>query len=236
MTFGAEALRVEHCRIEGGVINVQRRFRKSLGGPASGGSVRKSLLVATLVLSSSVLAATPPEGVEYKPRRGFFTETDVGVFFTLGGENLYSNAQSYLQLGVGYDLTETISLGVHFGLGSSAANCFAGYVPDTDICALSDNFTVAFGDMTAAYHVRLSDRLYLTPKLAAGYTRLDPAPVDMGGEPGRSIHAPNAGVGIGLEYGTMMDHFSVGADFMARYVIGPNIPTFALFPRVKYTF
>ncbi len=198
--------------------------------------MKKSVLVAALVLSSSALAATPPEGVEFKPRRGFFTETDIGMFFTLGGENLYSNAQSYLQLGVGYDLTETISLGAHFGLGSSAANCFAGYLPDSDICALSDNFTVTFGDVTAAYHVRLTDRLYLTPKLAAGYTRLDPAPVDAGGEPGRALNALNAGAGIGIEYGTMMDHFSVGADFLARYVIGPNIPTFALFPRVKYTF
>lgn len=198
--------------------------------------MRKSLLVAALVLSTTALAGPPPEGVDFKPRRGFFTETDIGMFFTLGGQNVYSNAQSYLQLGVGYDLTESISLGLHFGLGSSAANCFAGYLPNTDTCALSDNFTVAFGDMTAAYHVHMVDRLYLTPKVAAGYTRLDPAPVDMGGDPGRSINAINAGVGIGLEYGTMMDHFSVGADFLARYVIGPNIPTFALFPRVKYTF
>ncbi len=198
--------------------------------------MKKCLLVTALLMSTTALGAAPPEGVEFKPRRGFFTETDVGVFFTLGGENAYSNAQSYLQLGVGYDLTEELSLGMHFGLGTSAANCFAGYLPETDVCALSDNFTLAFGDVTAAYHVRLADRLYLTPKVAAGYTRLDPAPVEVTGEPGRPIHAPNAGVGIGIEYATMMEHFSVGADFLARYVIGPNIPTFALFPRVKYTF
>lgn len=196
----------------------------------------KKLLVAALVLSSTaVLGATPPEGVEYKPRRGFFTETDIGVFFTLGGENAYSNAQTYLQLGVGYDVTETLSLGAHFGLGSSAANCFAGYLADSEVCALSDNFTVAFFDVTAAYNVKLSERFYLTPKLAAGWTRLDPAPTGEG-DPGRALNAPNAGAGIGLEYHTSMDHFSVGADLLARYIIGPNIPTFAIFPRVKYTF
>jgi hypothetical protein len=198
--------------------------------------VRKSLLFAALVLSSPVLAATPPEGVEFKPRRGFFTETDIGVFFTLGGENSYSNAQSYLQLGVGYDVTESLSLGAHFALGTSAANCFATYQEATGLCSLSDNFTVAFGDLTAAYHVRLAERFFLTPKLAAGYTRLDPAPVEDEGDPSRAISAFNAGVGIGIEYATMMDHFSVGADVLARYVIGPNIPTFAIFPRVKYTF
>ncbi len=198
--------------------------------------MKKSLLVAALVLSSTAAyGSTPPEGVEFKPRRGFFTETDIGVFFTLGGENSYSNAQTYLQLGVGYDLSEKFSLGAHFGLGSSAANCFAGYLPNSDICSLSDNFTVSFFDVTAAYHVRLSERFYLTPKLAAGWTRLDPAPVGTG-EPGQALNAPNAGAGIGIEYATSMDHFSVGADLLARYIIGPNIPTFAVFPRVKYTF
>ncbi|XXF81011.1 adventurous gliding motility protein CglE [Myxococcaceae bacterium GXIMD 01537] len=196
----------------------------------------KSLLAAALVLSSTAaLGATPPEGVEFKPRRGFFTETDIGVFFTLGGENAYSNAQTYLQLGVGYDLTEKISLGAHFGIGSSAANCFAGYLPGSDVCSLSDNFTVSFFDVTAAYHFRISERLFFTPKLAAGFTRLDPAPVG-DGDPGRAMSAPNAGAGVGLEYATSMDHFSVGADLMARYVLGPNITTFAIFPRVKYTF
>jgi hypothetical protein len=198
--------------------------------------VKKSLLIAALVLSSTAaFAETPPEGVPYTPRQGFFTETDIGVFFTLGGENVYSNAQTYLQLGGGYDLTERISLGAHFGLGSSAANCFAGYLPGTDTCALSDNFTMSFFDVTAAYRVKLADRFYLTPKLAAGYTRLDPAPVGSG-DPGKAMSAPNAGAGIGVEYATSMDHFSVGADLLARYLIGPNITSVAVFPRVKYTF
>lgn len=198
--------------------------------------MKKSLLVAALVLSSTAaFAETPPEGVPYTPRQGFFTETDIGVFFTLGGENVYSNAQTYLQLGVGYDVSERISLGAHFGLGSSAANCFAGYLPGTDTCALSDNFTMSFFDVTAAYRVKLADRFYLMPKLAAGYTRLDPAPVGSG-DPGQAMSAPNAGAGIGLEYSTSMDHFSVGADLLARYLIGPNITSVAIFPRVKYTF
>lgn len=198
--------------------------------------MKKSLLVTALVLSSTAaFGATPPEGVEYQPRRGFFTETDIGVFFTLGGENAYSNAQTYLQLGVGYDLSERISVGAHFGLGSSAANCFAGYLPNSDVCSMSDNFTVAFFDVTAAYNVRLSERFYLAPKLVAGWTRMDPAPTG-NGDPGSVLNAPNAGAGIGIEYATSMDHFSVGADLLARYVIGPNIPTFAVFPRVKYTF
>ncbi len=47
------------------------------------------------------MAGPPPEGVALHVRRGFFTETDIGVFFTVGGNNRYSNAETYLQLGVG---------------------------------------------------------------------------------------------------------------------------------------
>lgn len=199
-----------------------------------------ALLAAPLAAAQQAPVPTPPEGVPLKVRRGFFAETDLGVFWTLGGENRYSNAQSYLQLGVGVDLTERLTVGAHFGLGSSAVNCFAGYLPDSDVCRLPDNFTVAFANGSLAYNFTLGERFYLSPKLLGGMARLDPAPI---GEDGRTaaILAPNAGLGVGIEYFTSMDHFSVGADFAARAVLVPGdhggvIPTFALFPRVKYTF
>jgi len=41
---------------------------------------------------------------------------------------------------------------------------------------------------------------------------------------------------VGVEYATSMDHFSVGADVMSRFILGPNILSFAIYPRIKYTF
>ena len=198
--------------------------------------MNKPLLTALLaLLPTAALSATPPEGVPLQVRRGFFTEADIGAFFTLGGQNAYSNAQTYLQLGVGYDVTERVSLGVHFGLGASAANCFAGYVADSYLCSRTENFTVALADVTAGYRVPLATRFYLVPRIAAGLSRLDPAPTGTG-DPSLAVFAPNAGAGLGVEYAASMDHFSVGVDALARYLIGPNIPTIAVFPRVKYTF
>ncbi len=198
--------------------------------------MKTPLLTAVLaLLPTAALSATPPEGVPLEVRRGFFTEADIGAFFTVGGLNRYSNAQTYLQLGVGYDVSSRLSLGVHFGLGASAANCFSSYLPGTNQCARSDNFSVVFADVTAGWLVPLARRFSLVPKLAAGLTRLDLAPTGTG-DVGAAAVVPNAGVGVGLEYATPMDHFTVGADVLARYLIGPNIPTFALFPRVKYTF
>jgi len=211
---------------------------------SAGGDLKRESLVGKLLLSVALVfmplfarAATPPEGVPLKVRRGFFVETGVGAFWTLGGESGYSNAEPYLQLGLGYDVTEHLSLGAHFGLGTNAVNCFAGYVPGTQDCRLADSFTIAFGDMTAAYRFRVGERFYLAPKVAGGYTRLDPAPVEVsGGSASAAVYAPNAGLGFGFEYATSMEHFTIGADLLVRYVVGPNIPTFAVFPRVKYTF
>ena len=195
------------------------------------------LLVAVILLPSLAAAATPSEGIALTVRRGFFTETDVGGFMTLGGDNDYSNLQTYLQLGIGYDVSQTIELGVHFGMGSNAANCFNGLKANGD-CSATDNFTVTFVDFTAAYLFMLAERFYLDPKVAVGYTLLDPAPVVQGtGADATSINAGvNVGVGVGLEYATSMDHFSIGLDVLGRYILGPNILSLQFFPRVKYTF
>jgi hypothetical protein len=193
--------------------------------------MRLALLLA--LVPGLAFAAVPAEGVQLKVRRGLFTETDIGAMMTFGGRDNYSNAQTYLQLGVGYDLSEHVELVAQFGLGTSAANCFA--VREAGRCALADSFTIGFANLTAAYLVRLAERLYLTPKVTAGYTSLDPAPVRSSG--GRLISsAANVGAGLGIEYATRMDHFSIGADVVGRFIVGTSITSLAIFPRLKYTF
>jgi len=193
--------------------------------------MRLALLLA--LVPGLAVAAVPAEGVQQRVRRGLFTETDIGAMMTFGGRDRYSNAQTYLQLGVGYDLGEHVELIAQFGLGTSAANCFA--TRDAGRCALADSFTMGFANLTAAYLVRLAERLYLSPKVTAGYTSLDPAPVlSDGGRPIRS--AANIGGGVGIEYATRMDHFSIGADVVGRYILGTSIASLAVFPRLKYTF
>jgi hypothetical protein len=199
--------------------------------------VRRALWLLSLlpVLSwaqaqPEVALATPPQGVPLQVRRGFFVETDIGTFFTVGGNDAYSNAQSYLQLGVGYDLLDVFEVGGHIAFGANAFNCFAGRDLPENGCNQTDAFTVTFADVSLAYLLKLSERFYLTPKVVGGYTLLEPEPV------AGFRNGLNAGVGLGIEYATSMDHFSIGAETIVRYVIGANIPTISIFPRVKYTF
>jgi hypothetical protein len=197
--------------------------------------VRKLVALLVVSLASSVVAAAPSEGVPLQVRRGFFTETDIGGFFTLGGDNAYSNLQTYLQLGAGYQLTVgggrgLIPIGLHVAIGANAQNCWSGPGPASSPCRLSDNFTLIFVSASGGYLHRVIERLYIGGKILAGWTFLDPAPVE--GVTG----GVNVGAAASIEYATNMDHFSIGLDVAFRIVIGPNIPSLMFYPRVQYTF
>jgi hypothetical protein len=201
----------------------------------------RKVFVSLVLVPLLASAATPPEGVPLQVRRGFFTETDIGGFFTVGGQDGYSNLQSYLQLGIGYQLSigekNAIPIGFHVGIGANAANCWATRTPAgckesvaAKAEAAADNFTVTFLTLTAGFMRSVLERLYVGGKVLVGYTLLDPAPV-------AGIRAGvNFGVAGSVEYATNMDHFTIGLDVVYRMILGPNIHTLQFFPRVKYTF
>ncbi len=199
--------------------------------------MRKLLVVLTLILVPTFAeAATPSEGIPLKVRRGFFTETDIGGFFTVGGQNGYSNLQSYLQLGAGYQFSfgegekNAIPVGLHVGIGANAANCWSRLQGTDQVCDQSDNFTVTFITASVGFMRQIFERFYVGGKLLVGYTLLDPEPVVSVSK------GVNFGVGGSVEYATNMDHFTIGFDFVYRLVLGPNIHTLQFYPRVKYTF
>ncbi len=204
--------------------------------------MRKLAFLLVALLAPAALAATPSEGQPLQVRRGFFAETDLGGFFTVGGDNAYSNLQTYLQLGIGYQLTigngkGIVPIGLHVGIGANAQNCFSGLKAD-GTCNQSDNFTLTFITLTGGYLHSVVERLFVGGKLLAGYTLLDPPPIYTGsGADLKPVNAgPNFGAALSLEYATNMDHFSIGVDVVWRMVIGPNIMSLQFFPRVQYTF
>lgn len=192
-------------------------------------------LVVALLVSSSAFAATPPQGVPLQVRRGFFTETDIGGFFTLGGDDGYSNFTIYLQLGAGYQITINegrglIPIGFHVGISANAGNCWSGRPAADAACPLSESFSTIFLNASAGYLHQVVERFYIGGKLLGGYTLLDPAPVQ-GVNGGGTV-----GVAASIEYATNMDHFSIGLDVAYRLTIGPNISALMPYLRVQYTF
>jgi len=216
------------------------------------------LAIATFALPALASAATPQVGVEQQLRRGFFVETDLGTYFDVGGGTV-SNAQAYMQLGIGYDITERFTLSLQFGLGASSGVCLAQVandgtcgitdgqgnittfpdaqgVPQKEV--LPDNFSNTFYQLNLSYRQPLAERLGVVLGVVAGYQNLDPAPLFTNNDPNAAPISGGIMFGgdISLEYATNMDHFFVGIDAVPRFVIGPNLLSVAIFPRVKYTF
>jgi hypothetical protein len=198
-----------------------------------GAALRKGSILAVLLLPLAASAYTPNEGVPFTLHRGLFAETALGALFTVGGRDGYSNAQSFVQLGLGVDITERWEVGALLGVGASDVNCFAQGSAVNGTCTAPGSFTVAMGDGFLGYLAELRPRLFLTPKLFAGYTNLGPHPLNGALA---SYSAFNAGLGLGVEYATSLEHLSVGIDVMGRYVFNAKVPAIALFPRLKYTF
>lgn len=204
--------------------------------------VRKLAFLVAVLLAPAAFPAAPAEGVPLQVRRGFFTETDIGGFFTVGGNDGYSNLQTYLQLGLGYQLTLNngaglVPVGLHVAMGANAQNCFSGRNAAGD-CVETDNFTITFISASGGYLARVMERLYVGGKVLLGWTLLDPAPVYKGSGTSRSPvnQGLNAGAALSVEYATNMDHFSIGLDVAYRIVVGPMVSSLGFYPRVQYTF
>jgi hypothetical protein len=187
-----------------------------------------------LALLGAALAAEPNAGAPVEVRRGFYVATDVGGFLTLGGAGGYSNLQLYLQLGAGYELELAgglvlVPVGLQAGVGANARNCWVGLL-SSGACSGVDTFALGFLEASTGALFRVTERLYLGPRLLLGATLLEPEP-----RPGLRL-ALGLGVAASLEYGTALEHFSVGVDLTYRLVLGPNISAIAIQPRVQYTF
>ena len=209
-------------------------------------------LAGAAFLPAAAHAATPLTGVPTQIRRGFYTEMELGTFFTLGGEGKSpSDPQAYVSLGAGYDIFATqqhfVSLGLGFSMGTSAGGCYGvvgpdgrclgnGVDPDTaKQLELSDNWSLTTAEATALYGYFIDDRLMLTGRLLGGLGFVEPDAFEDGGKVLKGP-LPLVGGGVGLEWATQFDHFSLGLDAALKFIVGPNVPGIAIAPRVKYTF
>lgn len=217
--------------------------------------LRNLLLVAlaTVVLAPTVAgAATPMQGVPTQIRRGFFTETDFGAFFTLGGNGKSpSNMQAYFHLGAGYDLyaqgDHLLTVAAGLAMGTSAGSCYGNtpepnpnggiFCRDTALDAdgepydLSSNWSATMVEGSVLYGYQVMPRLMLTGRLIGGLGFIQPKAF-----PKDSDTLPMVGLGVGAEWATQFDHFSLGLDIAGRSFLGTSAIAVSIAPRVKYTF
>lgn len=208
----------------------------------SGRSMMMVALSAAVVLAAGSAGAQDgginPLGSEYSPRRGFFAESQVGMFTAFGGSRTASNAQLYTALSLGLELESVPGLTAFFSVahGFNAASC---RTPSTDVrgpCyeqsgGQLENFSVVPLELGARYGYEFLPRLSVLGTVVGGYTLFTPSITDAG-SPG----SPHVGAGVGLEYGTRLHGLTVGAEALFRTAFTPMLPSLAVYPRVRYVF
>ncbi|MFL5442499.1 MAG: adventurous gliding motility protein CglE [Myxococcales bacterium] len=186
--------------------------------------------------------AFPSVGVDPAPRRGTFAETALGAFASLGGSGGVSAVQPYLSLTAGHNLGERSTLFVSLGIGASSQSCFDRGASG---CAAADSFGATFLEVGASTGTQIAPRTLLSAKVLGGVGIFSPGPFAHldGSVPDRVI-APHLGAGVGLDYDTHLDHFSIGLDALARYSVASKpdgqgregIASIAFLPRIRYVF
>lgn len=204
----------------------------------------KEVKVGGSVVGESVGGAT---GFVFK--QGFYTQSDLGGFFRIGGftlgpesggvpdtEVVTSQLQPYIGLSAGYDLFSWLGIQASFGTGFVAnAAPYGGRSPN-----VPRDYGVTFLDLGVVGQYYFLDRLALALKLSGGGTLLTPAPdtdePNLGG---------NATVGLGIRWASLLPDTFVGIDgnFHAAFVPTNDpanpmlvIPGFSFAPVIKYVF
>jgi hypothetical protein len=168
-------------------------------------------------------AAEAAVGVPFQVRHGWFAESQVGVFSTLGGQKPFANGQPFIGLSLGLDLPNVEHLTV-FGTIAQGAS---GSPDNLSVLPFELGVRDGFGELAPR----------LTPHVlaVAGASVITPS-----GAPDRGIDettfSAHAGGGFGLEYVTRLDGLTVGAELVVRQAFSPFLTSLAAYPRIKYVF
>jgi hypothetical protein len=182
----------------------------------------------------------PPLGVPPALRQGLYADLQVGGFFTMNvlGEVLagrrVSNAQPYVGIGLGYDVTRNLVAGLGFGFGASSGACFDAAGPG--LCRGANSFSVILVNGYFGYLHGITHQWYLGAKALGGAALMTPEPVQTTG--GGLLMGFNGGMALSTEYHTHLEHFVLGLDVAGTLVMGggAQFPAIAIYPRLKYVF
>ena len=208
-------------------------------------------------------ATTPSGTVEqrFNIRRGFFTEGDFGLYLAFGGYNTNnpgtgggppkrstSNIQPYLGITIGYDVVSNESINFSIGpklgllLNGGFGRPSAADIADTENVATthSNDFSIFEAGLAATVSIMMTDRVALAIRVDGGLGATDPNPAlwaEESPDAGAFGFGAMFGAGVGVEYFTLLNGFTVGANL--RFVgglAGGMIPGAAFTIPAKDTF
>lgn len=178
-------------------------------------------------------------------KRGFYTQSDLGGYFRLGGytdsqdgglrakEVIWSNLQPFIGLSVGYDVLDFLAVQGSLGTGFVANAAPIGGDQNSP-----RDYGMIFTNLAVVPSWNFFDRYVLMGKVFGGGVFLTPPP---------SLNVPfyggNVGAGIGLQYATLLTDVIIGIEVNSFVSFIPDgggsvliIPGFNFAPVIKYVF
>lgn len=164
-----------------------------------------------------------------------------------------SNVQPLLSVFFGYDVVQdakySLAAGLRFlaaysgGASRVKAADVDATLPNTDerktLATRANDYAVLQTGVGLSFGYLLSERIALTVKAGGGLAILDPDPVATAGETagGASAFSGAVGGGLGVEYFTLLNDFSVGLDLNFTMIFAAGgIPSLGVSIPIKYTF
>lgn len=185
---------------------------------------RLFVFFATAVLFSP-FSASAQEDVS---KRGFFASVNPGGYFSLGGENGYSNLQPFLGAEVGYDFTDNVAGQLFFASGSVDTNA----VDSNPNKKNTDNFSIIYVNLGMKYmHPIWGEKLDLIVRAGAGPAFASPKVTKDQGSVLVDVE-----FGAGIAYRTGIPNLQAGFEITSLTEVTQMIPALAIYPNVRYTF
>lgn len=214
-----------------------------LAGPAMAqGATGDDTAGTAPVDESARTIGVPPLGVPVEPHRGFYTDFGIGTYFAFGGSGV-SDGQPFLGLGLGYDLSERITLGLRLGMGSVAGACLADFCdqkvyPSGQVNG-AESFSLTTADLVFGYNHPLTQQWFVGGKILGGMAVIGPIPApDPGIVPDRLVIGFGGGLLATTELHTYLNHFVIGVDLGLNYRNGggADVLGIEIAARFKYVF
>lgn len=201
-------------------------------------------ILLSLSLGPAALAAdlsSQVEGFEYS--RGFYTESDLGLFLRFGGwadeksgtqvvsarsrQVTASNLQPYIGFSVGYDVLDFLSLQLSYGTGYVANAAPRQGEPESPL-----DHSITLVNLAVVGNILVLDRVALEARMFGGGALFSPAPT-----PKDSMFGGDVGGGLGIKYMTLLPGFIIGADVNFFLTFPEIVPALAFSPLIiKYVF
>jgi hypothetical protein len=180
-------------------------------------------ILGLFILTSNLYAA--------EPYKGFSSEINPGIFFTIGGNKSISNSEPYYNFVLGYSFSKASMAGISLGASMVSNNAPKKKTGDLESDKINyDNFTLVFANISYLHKLDIANDLFIPIKVFGGGAIPSPSPNNSGS------FLPDFGAATGIGYDSYRKGLNLGVEIAFSYILKINAKAAMIYPTIKYVF